>query len=102
MNRKSFSEPPKTAFDIRMAGNGPRRTSMWLDGVACIVEGFHEWPEVGTSRVRVRAKDEWLHLSDWSDSLRVFVVAQTHILRPLAVAYILEPDLELELCVGRD
>ena len=38
-------------LDIRSAGDGPNRTAMWLDGVPCIVEGFHEWPKVGERHV---------------------------------------------------
>jgi len=34
-------------LDIRTAGNGPKSSAMWLDGVPCIVKGFHEWPKVG-------------------------------------------------------
>ena len=36
-----------TALDIRSAGNGPNRTSMWLDGKPCMVTGLDEWPKVG-------------------------------------------------------
>lgn len=35
------------SLDIRSAGNGPKKTAMWLDGVPCIVKGFTEWPKVG-------------------------------------------------------
>jgi len=38
-------------LDIRRAGNGSKRAAMWLDGVPCIVKGFHEWPKVGERRV---------------------------------------------------
>ena len=38
---------PVPSFHIRKAGNGPKRSAMWLDGVPCIVEGFHDWPKVG-------------------------------------------------------
>ena len=34
-------------LDIRSTGNGPKQSAMWLDGVPCTVEGFHEWPKVG-------------------------------------------------------
>ena len=30
-----------------MPGDGPKRAAMWLDGVPCMVVGFHEWPKVG-------------------------------------------------------
>jgi hypothetical protein len=33
--------------DIRTVGNGLKKSAMWLDGVPCIVKGFHEWPKVG-------------------------------------------------------
>ena len=36
-----------TTLTIRTAGDGPKRAAMWLDGVPCMVEGFHEWPKVG-------------------------------------------------------
>jgi len=35
------------SLDTRTVGNGPKRSAMWLDGVPCIVEGFHEWLKVG-------------------------------------------------------
>jgi hypothetical protein len=35
------------SLDIRRAGNGPKKSAMWLDGVPCMVTGFHEWPKVG-------------------------------------------------------
>jgi len=38
-------------LDIRIVGNGPKRSAMWLDGVPCMVEGFHEWPKVGERHV---------------------------------------------------
>ena len=31
----------------RTAGNGPKRSAMWLDGVPCMVTGLDEWPRVG-------------------------------------------------------
>ena len=34
-------------LDIRTVGTGQKRITAWLDGVPCIVEGFHEWPKVG-------------------------------------------------------
>jgi hypothetical protein len=38
---------PMPSPDIRTTGDGPGRTTSWLDGVPCIVEGFHDWPKVG-------------------------------------------------------
>ena len=35
-------------LDTRHAGDGPKWSAMWLDGVPCIVKGFHDWPKVGT------------------------------------------------------
>ena len=35
-------------LDTRHAGNDPQQSAMWLDGIPCIVKGFHEWPKVGT------------------------------------------------------
>jgi hypothetical protein len=34
-------------LDTRRAGNGLKRTTMWLDGVPCMVTGLDEWPKVG-------------------------------------------------------
>jgi len=39
--------PAMPDLDIRTIGDGPKRTAIWLDGVPCIGEGFHEWPKVG-------------------------------------------------------
>ena len=33
-------------IDIRSAGTGPKRTSMWLDGTPCMVTGLDEWPRI--------------------------------------------------------
>ena len=42
---------PMPSLDTRRAGNGPKCSAMWLDGVPCIVEGFHGWPKVGERHV---------------------------------------------------
>jgi hypothetical protein len=34
-------------LDTRGAGNGPKETAMWLDGVPCMVTGLDRWPKVG-------------------------------------------------------
>ena len=33
--------------DIRRIGIGPKRTTMWIDGKPCRVEGLEEWPKIG-------------------------------------------------------
>ena len=38
---------PMCDLDIRCAGSGPKRTSMWLDGAPCMVTGLDAWPKVG-------------------------------------------------------
>ena len=54
-------------LDIRSAGNDPKQSAMWLDGVPCMVEGFHEWPKVGDRLVIdgllwrvVEVNDRWV------------------------------------------
>jgi hypothetical protein len=34
-------------LDTRRVGDGPKRSSMWLDGVPCMVTGLNAWPKVG-------------------------------------------------------
>jgi hypothetical protein len=34
------------ALDTRTAGDGPKRTPMWLDGKPYMVTGLEEWPKV--------------------------------------------------------
>jgi len=34
-------------LDIRSAGSGTKRTSMWLDGTPYMVTGLDAWPKVG-------------------------------------------------------
>ena len=56
-----------SSLEIRSVGDGPKRSSMWLDGVPCIVEGFHKWPKVGDTAVidgvlyrLVEISDRWV------------------------------------------
>ena len=58
---------PIPSLDIRTVGDGPKRTTAWLDGVTRIVEGFHEWPKVGESHLidgllyrLVEISDRWV------------------------------------------
>ena len=55
------------SLDIRNVGDGPKRTAMLLDGVVCMVEGFHEWPKVGERHLidgvlyrLVEISDRWI------------------------------------------
>jgi hypothetical protein len=54
-------------LDTRIVGDGPKQSSMWLEGVPCIFEGFHEWPKVGERHVidgvlyrLVEISDRWI------------------------------------------
>jgi len=54
-------------LDTRSAGSSPKQTAMWLDGVPCIVQGFHEWPKVDERHVidgvlfrLVEISDRWV------------------------------------------
>jgi len=53
-------------LDTRTAGNGAQQSAMWLDGVPCMVKGFHEWPKVGEKHLidgvlyrLVEISDQW-------------------------------------------
>jgi len=54
---------------------GDGQESDWLgpyaSGAAC--DGSHAWQQAGIYEVRVRAKDTWDHLSDWSETLVVTI-----------------------------
>ena len=58
---------PTPNLDTRSAGNGPKKSAMWLDDVPCVVKGFHEWPKVGDRFVidgllyrLVEIRDRWV------------------------------------------
>ena len=61
-----FSEA-MPSLDIRRVGNGPKRTTAWLDGIPCIVKGFTDWPKVGEKHLidevlyrLVEISDRWV------------------------------------------
>ncbi len=62
-----FYARPMPDLTIPRVGNGPKKSAMWLDGVPCIVKGFHEWPKVGERHLidgllyrLVEISDRWL------------------------------------------
>jgi hypothetical protein len=70
----AFKRMPSFAFSYAVAGfvqnqflNEAWWSAMWLDGVPCIAQGFHEWPKVGERHVidgvlcrLVEISDRWI------------------------------------------